>query len=105
MRPEPRATRLEEAGRSVVRFRAPTLMMAVAVAGVWLGMLALPGVGPLIGVLLLGLLGVLAILAAAMGLGWIGFRLFAAFDRLACWSTRSPEWFHPDPIEDADQGR
>lgn len=66
--------------------------LALVVAGVWLGLLADPVVGPT----LLSLLGVfaavLAVVAVTLGLGWLGFGLFALGDRVAAWVKRSSRW-------------
>lgn len=67
-----------------------TLMMAVAVAAAWLAALRLPGVAPLVfgtfGMALLVTVG----FAGLMLLGWLGFGLFAALDRLAGRRSKPP---------------
>jgi hypothetical protein len=66
--------------------------MAIVVATVWLGILLDPQIGPVV-MLLLGGFGIaLAVLAAAMGLGLLGFGLFAAADRLLTMIRRASRW-------------
>ena len=82
-----------ESLRRRFRYRLSTLMVAIAVLAVWLGALVVPGVGDLF----LGGAAVIAatllILLLAMGLGWVGFGLFALADRALSWARRGPEWF------------
>jgi hypothetical protein len=82
------------------QFRLRSLMMAVAVAAAWLASLRVPGVGTF-ALILVGALSVgLAALLGAMALGWLGFGLFALFDRLARpGGDRDPEP-KPRPVDD-----
>ena len=66
--------------------------MAALVAGVWLGLLADPVVGPWL-VLALAMFGsAVALVLAAVGLGWLGFGLFAMGDRVVGWLKRVSSW-------------
>lgn len=86
-----------ESGRGQVRLGS--LLLAAAVVGVWVGMLVLPGIGGLLGTVLLWVVEALAIVAAAMALGGLGMLAFRGVDRLIAWQRREPEWFHPSPVE------
>ena len=61
-------------------------------AAVWLVVLRDPRIGPLV-VFLLGAFGAaLALMGAAMGLGFLGFGLFAALERAIGWIGRVSRW-------------
>ena len=71
------------------RFRTRTMLIAVVLAAVWLGVLLDPQVGPLVAFLLAGFGVSLAVMGVAMGLGLLGLGLFAAADRLLCVIRRA----------------
>ncbi len=75
------------------QFRLSSLILAVALVAVGLGLLRMPGVGFLLLAVLTGLGITLGILLVAMTLGWLGFGLFSLFDRLIRWSRKEPDWF------------
>lgn len=87
--PIPESSRREQRRQTA---HARRWAFGVVVAGVWLGLLALPGMGRLVGGALLGLGAVLAGFGLLMGLGWLGFGLFALGDRLAGWARRRATW-------------
>jgi hypothetical protein len=74
------------------RFRRRIVLLAAALGAAWIGVLHGPQVGPLV-LWVLGSLGItLAVMAAAMGLGLLGFGLFAAGGRVAGWLRRAARW-------------
>jgi hypothetical protein len=81
-----------ESKRRGRQFRMRTTMMAIVLAAVWLGVLLDPQVGLLVAFLLGGFGAALALMAAAMGLGLLGFGLFAAADRLLGVIRRASQW-------------
>jgi hypothetical protein len=87
-----RRARSPAAGVRRRRFVVRTLSLAVPVVAVWLGL----GLDPIVGPLVVGVLGSLAIgvgivLGACM-LGGIGFALFALGDRAVAWVRRVSSW-------------
>jgi hypothetical protein len=80
------------------QFRIRTLMLAVIVAAAWMAAFRLPGVRVLVAGALSMVAVVAALFAGVMALGWLGFGLFAAYDRLAAWTRRAGSW--PEPAED-----
>src|SRR5262249_23078556 len=74
------------------QFRIRTLMLVVALAAVWMGVLLDPNIAPLV-LLIVGAFGIgLAVMAAAMALGLLGFGLFAGGDRVIAWLRRGSRW-------------
>ena len=66
--------------------------LALVVAAVWVGLLADPVVGPTLLSVVVVFAAVLAVAALALGLGWLGFGVFALGDRVAAWVRRSSRW-------------
>ncbi|HKI20056.1 MAG TPA: hypothetical protein VKA15_19360 [Isosphaeraceae bacterium] len=89
---KPSGPRVGESERRSRQFRTRTMMMAVVLAAVWLGVLLDPQVDPLVAFLLGGFGVTLAVMGAAMGLGLLGFGLFAAVDRLLGVFRRASRW-------------
>jgi hypothetical protein len=74
------------------RFRARASMLAAALAVVWVGVLLDPRVGPMVLMVLAAFGMTVGVMAAAMGLGLLGFGLFAAGDRVVGWIRRAASW-------------
>jgi hypothetical protein len=72
------------------QFRRMSLILLIALIAVWLGVLVDPQIGLLM-VYVMGAFGV-ALTVMAMGLGFLGFGIFAAGDRLAGWVRRASQW-------------
>jgi hypothetical protein len=82
----------QQGSRPRRRMRTRSLILAVAVAAVWMGIVRDPQVGPLV-LLLSGALGLaLALMGVAMGLGLLGFGLCSACDRALGWLRRASQW-------------
>jgi hypothetical protein len=74
------------------QFGTRSLILLIALAAVWFGVLVDPQIGPL-ALYIVGAFGVaLAVMAMAMGLGFLGFGIFAVGDRLAGWVRRASQW-------------
>ena len=74
------------------QFRLRTVMLVIALAAVWMGVLLDPNVAPLV-LVVLGAFGIgLGVMALAMGLGLLGFGLFAAGERTLGWLRRAVRW-------------
>ncbi len=71
---------------------ARTLFLILVLASVWLGLLLDPMLGPIMLSLLMAVGLTLAVVVAAMGLGWMGIGLFAAGDRVIGWFRESTQW-------------
>jgi hypothetical protein len=89
---KPSGPRVDESERRSRRFRTRTMTMAAVLAAVWLGVLLDPQVDPLVAFLLGGVGVTLAVMAVAMGLGLLGFGLFAAADKLLGVIRRASRW-------------
>jgi hypothetical protein len=89
---KPLGPRVGESERRSRQFRMRTMIMAIVLAAVWLGVLLDPQVGPLVAFFLGGFGITLAVMVAAMGLGFLGFGLFAAADRLLSVIRRASRW-------------
>jgi len=85
------------------RFRVRIWVVSLVLLAIWLGLLLDPMVGPLIlgilmaiGLLILGVLMAfgltLALIVGTMGLGIMGFGLFAAGDHVIAWLRQSSRW-------------
>jgi hypothetical protein len=74
------------------QFRMRTLMLAVALAAVWMGVLLDPSIGPLVLGILAAFGFTLALMGAAMGLGLLGLGLCSAGDRVVGWLRRASRW-------------
>ena len=74
------------------RFRVRIWVVSLVLLAIWLGLLLDPMVGPLIlGVLkAFGL--TLALIVGTMGLGIMGFGLFAAGDHVIAWLRQGSRW-------------
>jgi len=74
------------------RFRTRSLILVIGLAVVWLGVLADPQIGPLT-LYVVGAFGIaLTLMAIAMGLGFLGFGIFAVGDWLVGWFRRALQW-------------
>lgn len=74
------------------RFRTRTILLIAALVSAWSIVLVNPNIGPLV-LFALGAFGMtLGVMGAAMGLGWLGFGLFAAGDRIIGWFRRGSTW-------------
>ncbi len=74
------------------RFRARTILLIAALVSAWSVVLVDPNIGPLVR-FALGAFGMtLGVMGAAMGLGLLGFGLFAAGDRIIGWFRRGSTW-------------
>jgi hypothetical protein len=83
-------TRPGERRQRPVRTRSLILLSTLVV--VWCAVLVDPQIGPL-ALHVVGAFGVaLAVMAMAMGLGFLGFGIFAVGDRLAGWFRRASQW-------------
>jgi hypothetical protein len=73
-------------------FRTRSLILLLTLAVVWFAVLVDPQIGPL-ALYVVGAFGIaLAVMATAMGLGFLGFGIFAVGDRLAGWYRRVSQW-------------
>jgi hypothetical protein len=73
-------------------FRPRSFILLIALAAVWLDVLIDPHIGPLT-LYIMGAFGLaLAVMAVAMGLGFLGFGIFAVSTRLAGWVRRASQW-------------
>jgi hypothetical protein len=74
------------------QFRTRSLVLLIILAAVWLIVLVDPHIGPL-ALYVVGAFGVaLAVMAVAMGLGFLGFGIFAVSDWLVRWIHRTSQW-------------
>jgi hypothetical protein len=74
------------------QFQTRTSILVVALAAVWIGVLLDPRLGPLV-LMVLAVFGMtLGVVGAAMGLGLLGFGLFAAGDRVIGWLRNASRW-------------
>ena len=74
------------------QFGTRSLILLIALAAVWFGVLVDPQIGPL-ALYIVGAFGVaLAVMAMAMSLGFLGFGIFAVGDRLVGWVRRASQW-------------
>ncbi len=74
------------------RFRTRTILLIAALVSAWSVVLVDPNIGPLV-LFALGAFGMsLGVMGAAMGLGLLGFGLFAAGDRIIGWFRRGSTW-------------
>jgi hypothetical protein len=74
------------------QFRIRSMMLAVALVAVWIWVLLDPFLGRLVLAILLWIGGTLAVVAAAMGLGLLGFGLCTAGERAIGWLRRAASW-------------
>ena len=85
------------------RFRVRIWVVSLVLLAIWLGLLLDPMVGPLIlgilmafGLLILGVLMAfgltLALIVGTMGLGIMGFGLFAVGDHVIAWLRQGSRW-------------
>jgi len=78
--------------RRRAQYRIRMMMLAILVIAVWLAAFRVPGVGPLI-LALFGAMGVVvAVFLGVMSLGWLGFGIFALFDRFSARVKETSEW-------------
>jgi hypothetical protein len=74
------------------QYRMRSLILLIALAAIWSGVLIDPEIGP-IALYVVGAFGLaLTVMAAAMGLGFLGFGIIAAGDRLVGWVRRASQW-------------
>ncbi|HZW30284.1 MAG TPA: hypothetical protein VFF52_06210 [Isosphaeraceae bacterium] len=84
--------RVEDPPRRRRQLRLRTLMLIIALMAVCMGVLLDPILAPLV-VGVLGVFGIgLGVMAAAMGLGLLGFGLCAAGARTLGWLRRAGRW-------------
>lgn len=79
-------------GRGRRTYRRRVAMLGAVLAVVWLGVLLDPTLGPLMVLVLAGFGGVIALFAAAMGLGLLGFGVCSVGDRFLAWLRRGTRW-------------
>jgi hypothetical protein len=72
--------------------RTRSLVLLLALSAVWFAVLIDPRLGPLALYIAGAFLVALAVMATAMGLGLLGFGIFAAGDRLVSWVRRASQW-------------
>jgi hypothetical protein len=90
---KPSRARADESVRRTRQFGSRTKFMAILVAGVWIGIFLLDPQAELLVACLAGGVGVgLTVMGAAMGLGFLGFGLFAAADRLLGAIRHASHW-------------
>jgi hypothetical protein len=74
------------------QFQTRTLMLAIMLAAVWMGLLVDPSIGPLV-LLLSGAFALtLLVMAIAIGLGLVGFGVCSVCDRAIGWLRRTSQW-------------
>jgi len=74
------------------RFRVRTWVVSLVLLALWLGLLLDPMVGPLILGVLMAIGLTLALIVGTMGLGIMGFGLFAAGDHVIAWLRQGSRW-------------
>jgi 1,4-dihydroxy-2-naphthoate octaprenyltransferase len=79
-------------GRLGRRFETRSVLLAVVLAVVWIEVLLDPQAAWLVLILLGGLGIALGLMGAAMGLGFLGFGLCMAGDRVMGWLRRASQW-------------
>lgn len=79
-------------GRLQRRFEIHSVFFAVMLAVVWIEVLVDPQAAWLVLILLAGLGIALGLMGAAMGLGFLGFGLCMAGDRVMGWLRRASQW-------------
>jgi hypothetical protein len=80
--------RRQRSGRHQVR----TWVVSLVLLALWLGLLLDPMVGPLILGVLMAFGLTLALIVGTMGLGIMGFGLFAAGDHVIAWLRQGTRW-------------
>jgi hypothetical protein len=79
-------------GRLRRRFEIRSVFLAIVLAVVWIEVLVDPQAASLVLILLGGLGIALGLMGAAMGLGFLGFGLCMAGDRVMGWLRRASQW-------------
>jgi len=74
------------------RFRVRIWVVSLVLLAIWLGLLLDPMVGPLILGILMAFGLTLALIVGTMGLGIMGFGLFAAGDHVIAWLRQGSRW-------------
>ena len=74
------------------RFRVRIWVVSLVLLVLWLGLLLDPMVGPLILGVLIAFGLTLALIVGTMGLGIMGFGLFAAGDHVIAWLRQGSRW-------------
>jgi len=74
------------------RFRKRIWVVSLVLLAIWLGPLLDPMVGPLILGILMAFGLTLALIVGTMGLGIMGFGLFAAGDHVIAWLRQGSRW-------------
>jgi len=74
------------------RLRVRIWVASLVLFALWLGLLLDPMVGPLLLAVLMAFGLTLAVIAGTMGLGMMGFGLFAAGDHVIAWLRRGTQW-------------
>ena len=67
-------------------------MLAVALVAVWLWVLLDPFIGTLVLAVVMWIAGTVAFVAAAVGLGLLGFGLCTVGERMIGWLRRAASW-------------
>ena len=73
-------------------FRPTRSILLITLGAVWFGLLVDPQIGPLVFHFVSAFGLGLTVMATAMGLGLLGFGIFAVGDRLAGWIRRASQW-------------
>ena len=74
------------------RFRVRIWVVSLVLLAIWLGLLLDPMAGPLILGILMAFGLTLALIVGTMGLGIMGFGLFAAGDHVIAWLRQGSRW-------------
>jgi hypothetical protein len=88
----PLSTEENRSSRKPLRSRWRTRSLLIALLVVWLALLLDPSVGRMLWEAALGFGITLAVIALAMGLGLMGFGLFAVGDRFLAWLRAGSRW-------------
>ena len=78
--------------RSGPQFQIKTLMIGVFISAIWLTLLRDIGMRTMMAVIAVSLGLMLTLIVSLMGLGWLGFLIFVAFDRLVAGLKRAWRW-------------
>jgi hypothetical protein len=74
------------------QYQTRTLMLAIMLIAVWMGLLPDLSVGPLILLLSAGFALTLLVMGIAIGLGLVGFGICLVCDRAIGWLHRGSQW-------------
>lgn len=82
----------DQGGRQRSRPRVRIWVVSLVLLAIWLGLLLDPMAGPLILCILMAFGLTLALIVGTMGLGIMGFGLFAAGDHVIAWLRQGSRW-------------